>query len=54
MILTIDVNEVFWFLAKVFLCLLVFWVILTFVLGYFYDHYCGDKSTKEYKERKNK
>ena len=50
MILTIDVGAVMWFLGKVFLCLFVVWLVLEFVLGYFYDRYCGDGSINRQKK----
>ena len=50
MILTIDVNAVMWFIGKVFLCLLVFWIVLEVILGGLYDRYCGDGSINRKKK----
>lgn len=51
MILTLDVGEALRVIGLIILSLLGFYVVFEVVVGYFYDHYCGDKSTKEYKER---
>ena len=49
---TINVDE---FLKGLFIVLIsigLLIVLFNIVFGYFYDHTCGDKSTKEYKESK--
>lgn len=43
--------DAFYTAFKVIVGLILLGCFLEIVVGYFYDHYCGDKSTKEYKER---
>ena len=54
MTVTINLDEVLKtvFIALISLGLLI--VALNLVFGWFYDHFAGDKSTKEYKERNKK
>ena len=54
MTITIDIGEV---LKTIFLSLITLGLIIVafeLIFGYFYDHYCGDKSTKEYKDSVDK
>ena len=50
MILTIDVGAVLWFLGKVSLGIVVFWLVLEIILGGLYDRYCGDGSINRKKK----
>ena len=54
MTITIDIGEV---LKTIFLGLITLGLIIVafeLIVGYFYDHTCGDKSTKEYKDSVDK
>ena len=51
MTVTIDIGEV---LKMIFIGAIIVGlgtVALELIFGYFYDHYAGDKSTQEYKDR---
>ena len=50
MIVTIDIGEVLRTLFLIVISLGLCIVAFELIVGYFYDHYCGDKSTKEYKD----
>ena len=54
MTVTINLDEVLkmFFITMISVGLLI--VALNLVFGWFYDHFAGDKSTKEYKERNKK
>ena len=54
MTVTIDIGQVLkmFFITMISVGLLI--VALNLVFGWFYDHFAGDKSTKEYKERNKK
>ena len=51
MTITIDLAVVLKYLFIGLISIGLFIVAFELIVGYFYDHYCGDKSTKEYKER---